>query len=156
MFQNFAAFPRGIVQINTFAKTLLMAENLYQIPARFRKIENLHIVLWLIKDLSWAMLWKPLGLFMIIPTVFAAVLITWQTRDIKSELLHNIAVVFWVLANGYWMIAEFFSDDDTLRYYAAVPFVLGIIVISYHYIGVDLNIRHRAKNLLFVRRYPKS
>ena len=54
-------------------------EELYQIPLRYRKIENLHIVLWLIKDLFWVMLWKPLGLIMIIPTIGASLLITWQT-----------------------------------------------------------------------------
>ena len=36
-------------------------EPLYQVPARFRFTENLHIVFWLIKDISWAMLWQPLG-----------------------------------------------------------------------------------------------
>ena len=110
-------------------------EELYSIPARYRRIENLHIVFWLIKDLCWAMLWKPLGLIMIVPTIGAALLITWQTRHIKAELLHNIAVVFWICANAYWMIAEFFSDNDDLRYYAAIPFSLGIIVIGYYYIG---------------------
>lgn len=109
---------------------------LYQIPARYRKIENLHIVFWLIKDLAWAMLWKPLGLFMIIPTVGAALLITWQTREIKSELLHNIAVIFWILANAYWMVTEFFSKNDNLRYYAIIPFSLGILVIAYYYISL--------------------
>ena len=54
-------------------------EELYQIPLRYRKIENLHIVLWLIKDLCWVMLWKPLGLIMITPTIGASLLITWQT-----------------------------------------------------------------------------
>jgi len=82
-------------------------ENVYQIPARYRKTENSHIVFWLIKDLSWAMLWKPLDLLMIIPTMGAALLITWQTRHIRSELLHNIAVLFWITANAYWMITEF-------------------------------------------------
>lgn len=111
-------------------------QDLYTIPARYRKIENLHIVFWLIKDLCWAMLWKPLGLIMIIPTIGAALLITWQTRHIKSELLHNIAVVFWIFANAYWMLTEFFSADDSLRYYAAIPFSIGIIVIGYYYIGL--------------------
>ena len=131
-----------------------MSEPLYQIPARFRRIENLHIVFWLIKDLSWAMLWKPLGLVMIVPTIGAALLITWQTREIKSELLHNIAVVFWIMANGYWMIAEFYSEDDSLRYYAAIPFTLGIIVIAYYYLGGNFKIRRRVRKLIPVRRYP--
>ena len=108
-------------------------EEVYSIPGRFRRIENLHIVFWLIKDLAWAMLWKPLGLIMIFPTVFAALLITWQTRQIRSELLHNIAVVFWIFANAYWMITEFFSTNDSLRFYTIIPFSLGILVIAYYY-----------------------
>lgn len=115
---------------------MMKHEELYSIPARYRKIENLHIVFWLIKDLCWVMLWKPLGLVMIVPTMGAALLITWQTRAIKSELLHNVAVVFWITANAYWMVTEFFSNDDSLRYYAVIPFTLGIITIGYYYLGL--------------------
>ncbi|MCY7421880.1 MAG: hypothetical protein LH478_09085, partial [Chitinophagaceae bacterium] len=97
-------------------------EEVYTIPARFRRIENLHILFWLLKDLSWAMLWKPLGLIMIVPTVAAALLITWQTRAIKSEFLHNLAVIFWILANAYWMLVDFFSTNLSLRYYTIIPF----------------------------------
>lgn len=111
-------------------------EEIYAIPSRFRKIENLHILFWLLKDLSWAMLWKPLGLLMIVPTIGAALLITWQTRHIKSELLHNLAVDFWILANGYWMITEFFYQNDSLRFYTIIPFSIGLIIISYYYITV--------------------
>ena len=110
-----------------------MDAKMYAIPERFRKIENLHILMWLLKDLCWAMLWKPIGLIMIMPTIGAALLITWQTRHIKSELLHNVAVVFWICANAYWMLAEFYSDNDDLRYYAAIPFTLGILTIVYYY-----------------------
>jgi len=110
-------------------------EPLYSIPARYRKLENLHIVFWLLKDLCWVMLWKPLGLIMIVPTIGAALLITWQTRHIKSELLHNIAVALWIVANSYWMITEFYFTDDALRYYAVIPFSLGILVIAYYYAG---------------------
>jgi prepilin signal peptidase PulO-like enzyme (type II secretory pathway) len=112
------------------------SEEVYQIPARYRKIENLHIVFWLVKDLCWVMLWKPLGLMMIIPTMGAALLITWQTRKVKSELIHNLAVVFWISANAFWMLTEFYSKDDSLRYYAVIPFSLGIMVIAYYYSGL--------------------
>jgi len=111
-------------------------EEMYSIPSKFRKIENLHIVFWLLKDIAWAMLWKPLGLIMIVPTIGAALLITWQTRHIKSELLHNLAVVFWIIATGYWMITEFFSTNDNLRYYTLIPFTIGLIIISYYYFVV--------------------
>ncbi len=101
-----------------------MSDNpqLYSIPAKHRKTENLHIGFWLIKDMSRAMLWKPLGLFMIIPTIGAALLITWQTKHIKSELLHNLAVDFWIVANACWMLTEFYSANDTLRFYTIIPF----------------------------------
>ncbi len=111
-------------------------EEMYAIPSRFRKIENLHILFWLLKDLSWAMLWKPLGLLMIVPTIGAALLITWQTRHIKSEFLHNLAVDFWILANAYWMITEFYSNNDSLRFYTIIPFSIGLLIISYYYIVV--------------------
>jgi hypothetical protein len=111
-------------------------DELYTIPLKFRRIENLHIVFWLIKDLSWAMLWKPVGLIMIIPTVGAALLITWQTRHIKSELLHNLAVIFWIIANAYWMLTEFYSKNDSLRTYTIIPFSIGIIIIAYYYLFV--------------------
>lgn len=109
------------------------SQNQYSIPAKYRRIENLHIVFWLLKDMSWAMLWRPLGVLMIIPTVAAAIIITWQTRKIKSELLHNLAVVFWIVANCYWMLTEFFSKNDNLRYYAVIPFAAGIGIIFYYY-----------------------
>lgn len=107
---------------------------MYSIPDRFRRIENLHIVFWLVKDISWALLWKPLGIAMFIPTISVAVLITWQTRRLTAELYHNLAIVCWIVANGYWMIVEFFwPDADFLRYYASIPFGIGIIFISIYY-----------------------
>lgn len=80
------------------------------------------------------MLWRPLGLFMIIPTISAALLITWQTRHIKAELFHNLAVDFWICANAYWMIIEFNDLPDRFRYYSAIPFFIGIGFIAYYYI----------------------
>jgi hypothetical protein len=79
------------------------------------------------------MLWKPLGLLMIVPTVAAALLITWQTRHIKSEFLHNLAVNFWIIANGYWMLTEFYSTNESLRYYTIIPFSIGLLIIGYYY-----------------------
>jgi hypothetical protein len=93
----------------------------------------MHIVFWLIKDLSWAMLWKPIGIFMILPTMGAALLITWQTRKIKAELFHNLAVDFWIMANAFWMITEFYELPDYTRYYTAIPFGIGIAFITAYY-----------------------
>jgi len=54
----------------------------YNIPIAYRKMENLHIVFWLFKDIAWCMFWKPLGVVMIIPTLAISIIIAWRTRQI--------------------------------------------------------------------------
>jgi hypothetical protein len=108
---------------------------IYSIPARFRRIENLHILFWLIKDLSWALNFRMVGMIMIAPTVLAALLITWQTRKIFSELMHNLAVVFWIFANCTWMIGEFYMADEgkSARMWAVLPFGIGLLILCTYY-----------------------
>jgi len=113
---------------------------IYAIPARFRRIENMHILLWLIKDACWAMNYRTMGMIMIIPTLFVAFFITWQTRHILSEFLHNLAVVFWIIANCTWMTGEFYGWDENLwgayglRQLALVPFCIGLSILIYYYL----------------------
>ena len=101
---------------------------------RFRHFENFHIVLWLVKDLCWCTLSKTIGVVMISPTVALAIYITWLHRNSKVELLHNLAVVFWLFANSIWMIGEFFYNDS-MRSIALVFFVLGLATAAYYYIS---------------------
>jgi hypothetical protein len=114
-------------------------EKVYYIPARFRRVENMHILFWLIKDACWAMNFKYMALFMIIPTMAVAILITWQTRYIISEFLHNLAVILWITANCTWMIGEFYGWDENLigqyglRQFSLIPFILGLLVLFYYY-----------------------
>lgn len=101
------------------------------ISPAYRWIENAHIFLWLIKDLCWSLEFKTGGVFMIIPTVTVAFYITWKSREVRSELFHNIAVCCWILANSTWMIGEF--TDHEARPYAAALFALGLSVIVVYY-----------------------
>ena len=115
-----------------------MSDNkvIYSIPARFRRIENLHILFWLIKDACWALNLHVPALIMIVPTMLAALVITWQTRKIFSELMHNLAVVFWIVANCTWMIGEFYGWDEGtfgLRNMALLPFSIGLIILAVYY-----------------------
>lgn len=100
---------------------------------KLRDIENLHITLWLIKDASWVMLWKPLGMFMILPTVFVAFYLTIKSWSDLKERLHNMAVCCWILANSTWMTGEFYFDDH-FRPMASTLFVLGLVCIAYWHI----------------------
>lgn len=116
-------------------------EPLYTIPARYRKMENMHIIFWLLKDVSWCLIWKVLGMVMILPTLIISLIIAWRTRELKSELAHNLAISFWISANSYWMISEFYGFDDVhiwqgleARHLALIPFGAGIAILAFYYI----------------------
>lgn len=118
-----------------------MGNEEYVIPLRYRKMENLHIVFWLFKDISWCMIWKPLGIAMIFPTLIIAIVIMLRTRQYMSEVCHNLAIVVWISANSYWMISEFLHFDTnplfgvyTYKHLAIIPFVMGILILGYYYL----------------------
>ena len=112
----------------------------YIIPARYRKMENMHIVFWLLKDVSWCMTWKVAGIAMIFPTLIISIIIAWRTRQLKSELAHNLAITFWITANSLWMITEFFGFDEISlwrqfegKHLALIPFLTGVLILAYYY-----------------------
>ena len=119
-----------------------MTDTVYSIPLKHRRLENLHIVFWLLKDISWCMLWRAFGIFMIVPTLGAAIFITWRARASRTDFAHNLAVVFWITANAWWMITEFFDFDETPlwfgvsgRHWSMIPFLLGAFTLLWHYAG---------------------
>jgi len=89
-----------------------------------RSLENTHILLWLLKDICWLLIWKVLGLIMIIPTIGVAAFLTFHSRLHPKEFSFNLAVLCW--------ICEFFFDDGT-RPIALVFFLLGLSSILYYY-----------------------
>lgn len=116
-------------------------ETVYQIPLRYRKMENLHIVFWLFKDIGWCLIWKPLGIVMIFPTLIISIVIAYRTRQFMSELCHNLAITLWITANSYWMISEFLHFDAKVitgeivyKHLALIPFGLGVIVLAFYYL----------------------
>jgi hypothetical protein len=116
-------------------------KELYNIPFAYRKMENLHIVFWLFKDIAWCMFWKPLGIAMIIPTLTISIIIAWRTRKIFSELCHNLAISVWISANSFWMCSEFFGVDThiffgtvTVKELAMIPFITGVLILAYYYL----------------------
>ncbi|HEY0180027.1 MAG TPA: hypothetical protein VGC30_10405 [Dokdonella sp.] len=115
---------------------------MYSVPLAQRRLENLHIVFWLAKDISWCLLWRTLGVVMIVPTLGAAIYITWRARRVRTDLAHNLAVVFWIAANAWWMLAEFYGFDEialwhgvTGRELALLPFLTGAAILAWHYLG---------------------
>ena len=87
------------------------------------------------------MLWRVLGIAMVVPTLAVAIFIAYRTRQIKSELAHNLAVAFWISANSYWMVSEFFGFDETKvlgiyegKYLAMIPFIIGVVILGWYYL----------------------
>ena len=108
---------------------------------RFRRLENLHIIFWLFKDIAWCMLWRPLGILMVLPTLFIALRLTFRSRKKTEEYCHNLAIVFWITANSYWMISEFFNFDETAigagfsgKHFALIPFFAGVAILTWFYL----------------------
>lgn len=99
-----------------------------------RDFENFHILLWLIKDTCWLLEFHAAGVISIIPTVGFAIYITVRRRKIVKELVHNIAVCLWILANSTWMIGEFFYNDST-RPIALWFFLSGLILVAAYHSG---------------------
>lgn len=97
-----------------------------------RKFENYHIVLWLVKDLCWALVWRPLGIAMIIPTVALAIYIAYKSTKDRFEFLHNVAVCCWICANATWMAGEFYNYKT--QNIAVVFFVIGLLLIANSYV----------------------
>ncbi|MCE2964040.1 MAG: hypothetical protein ACK5UE_14545 [Chitinophagales bacterium] len=89
-----------------------------------RILENFHVLLWLIKDLCWAMEFQILGSFLILPTIAAAIWILIITKD-QNEFWVNLAVLFWIMANSTWMLVDFFQFGS--KYYSLPSFICGFI-----------------------------
>jgi len=118
-----------LITRQNYAKILLLQG---MIPAKLREYENLHIVLWLLKDTCWVLDYQMAGLIMVIPTIGVATHLTWISRKSHAELFHNLAVVCWICTNSIWMTGEFFYEDS-LRPFSTVFFVCGLIMVGIYY-----------------------
>jgi hypothetical protein len=109
-----------------------------------RKLENLHVLLWLIKDMSWVAGWHLAGVLMIVPTILVAIFFTWRFRKEKIEFIHNLAICFWISANSIWMIGEFFYNDTT-RPWSIALFSMGLATLALYYLPLLFHLSPKKK-----------
>lgn len=88
--------------------------------------ENIHIPLWLVKDLCWLLTFRTFGVVMAIPTILVALLMVLLTYGDKNRFLPNLSILFWITANAAWMFDEFFTLG--IRQYCVYPFAGGLLV----------------------------
>lgn len=95
----------------------------------------MHIVFWLLKDSCWMLELKWLGAIMILPTLTLALYLVFKTLKTRDVYI-NIAIFFWISANSFWMMMEFFNDDK-YKNFAAIPFALGFLFVGLFYLSGD-------------------
>jgi len=96
------------------------------------RLDNAHILLWLIKDTCWMLEWKILGTVMIAPTLGVAIYLA--IRSAAEDLFWiNLAICFWISANAYWMVCEF-VEREAYKDYAGLPFALGFACVAIFYL----------------------
>ena len=110
-------------------------------PLKIRRLENSLIIFWLIVDFCWFMLWVIPGIIIMFPTLAITIYITWEARHSRSELMHNLVVTLWVIANSIAMNMEFHDLDVDIffgvftgRQLAIIPFVFGFIILAIYYL----------------------
>lgn len=91
---------------------------------------------------------------MIFPTLIIAIVISLKNRTYISEICHNWAIVFWIAANSYWMVSEFFEFDETVaiagityKYVAIVPFTIGILILAWYYLYFKMIHKKQAETM---------
>jgi hypothetical protein len=106
---------------------------------KVKRLENFHVFLWLMKDVSWCNVWVKYGVFIAIPTLLLQVYIAFITRKTTTELIHNVAVCFWLCANITWMSGEFFLNgtndwfDNNMIWLPDIFFFSGIAILVIFY-----------------------
>lgn len=105
--------------------------------------ENLHIVLWLLKDLFWLMEYRVAGLVMVAPTLAMAFYIAWRSRMDLRDLFHSLAVICWITANSTWMIGDLFFGERG-HGLAQAFFLAGLGFLALYYVFLGPRQRRRS------------
>ena len=96
------------------------------------RFDNVHILLWLIKDFCWMLEWRVFGTLMIVPTIGVAVYMAVKSAA-EDVFWINLAICFWITANAYWMVCEF-VELEMYKNYAGLPFALGLLSVAVFYL----------------------
>jgi hypothetical protein len=105
------------------------------ITTQIKRSENLHILLWLIKDMCWLNQWVLAGTIVFFPTLILAIYICYKTKDTLLSFLVNLAVLAWIIANSCWMLGDFYKLN--LNTISTLFFAFGVILMLY-YVGLIL------------------
>ena len=103
-----------------------------RIGAPASRFDNVHVLLWLIKDTCWMLEWQVLGTLMVAPTIGVAIYLAVKSWGDQGFWI-NLAICFWISANAYWMLVEFAGRED-IKNFAGIPFALGLLSVAVFYL----------------------
>jgi hypothetical protein len=98
-----------------------------------KKIERLHVPLWLVKDMFWMLGYGELSLLFAAPTIIISILLIMVKRG--SERYVELMMGFWLTANTFWMAHELFKTNT--KGIALVMFMYGIIIFPMYLLKLN-------------------
>jgi hypothetical protein len=102
-----------------------------------RYIDNIHLYLWLFKDLAWSLNYKNFGMaFGTLAILWLGVLYYYAIKSGTTEEIYFVVpTTFWLLGNYLWMMGNItYDDDDTYRPKGRACMITGIVIIMCYYI----------------------
>lgn len=95
-----------------------------------KRILDVHYPLWLLKDFFWMANMPILSLILAVPAILISLWMCMITAG--KQLSENKMILWWLIANTNWMIAEKFETNT--YWLAYISFCIGIIeMILYIY-----------------------
>jgi hypothetical protein len=100
-----------------------------------RGCENVHIYLWMLKDLGWMLDHKEIGItFGTFALLWLFVLGYNARKHANNEELYFILPTFlWLFGNYLWMISNVFHHSDVYRFPASCFFMLALVSIVLYF-----------------------
>ena len=110
--------PCGIILESPSVTELYLALDLQpRFPSYFknwRQYEYMHMLFWVIKDLSWNRQFLPTWIIGVLFSILLGLDFIWisYNKGFVTDMAHYAAQLLWVLANAAWAYGEFFTSYD--------------------------------------------
>src|SRR5580692_11438871 len=116
-----------------------------------RVVENVPLILNLLKDSSWCYAWVWVGTIAVVPILSYQIYEIWKCRKDVHQTVRSVVAGLVLSANATWMFGDFYFGQDHLRNVARWVFSIGL-VIGVAYILFVLRHRNDDDKVVMVHR----
>ena len=93
-----------------------------------RVVENVPLILNLLKDSSWCYAWVWVGTVAVVPILSYQIYTIWKCRKDVHATIHGAVSGMILSANAIWMFGDFYFGQDHFRNVARWMFSIGMIL----------------------------